>query len=326
MSQTTTRQLKPKETPQSLSLVFPVFNEAQTLQYLRDTLEEWRKTISQSLEIILVEDGSTDASLEYLEAWAKEDPTVRILSFSRNFGHQMAVSAGMARATGEAVVILDADLQDPLDVIPEMIRQYEAGYDIVYGKRSQRQGESAFKRASAWAFYRFMRLMIHRDMPADAGDFRLISKTCLQTINAMPEKDRFLRGLFAWTGFAQTGVSYVRQPRAHGTSKYPLLKMLRFGGNAIISFSPLPIRCISLAGALTACFGFLYGLYVVARWFFIDDTVQGWPSLIVLLCLIGGMSLLGIGIVGEYVSRIYESIKQRPNYIVQHSINFDTRK
>ena len=231
----------------------------------------------------------------------------------------------MERASGDAVVILDADLQDPLEVISEMIRRYEEGYEIVYGIRQEREGESVFKRASAWAFYRFMRLMIHKDMPSDTGDFRLVSKACLDVVNAMPEKDRFLRGMFAWTGFAQTGVAYTRHAREHGSSKYPLFKMLRFAGNAVISFSPLPIRCISAAGTLTACFGFFYGIYVIGQWYFIGDTVQGWPSLIVLICLIGGMMLLGLGIVGEYVSRIYESIQQRPNYVIKHTINFDTQ-
>ena len=319
----TTATLKPKPKLQTLSLVFPVFNEIQTLPYLQEALDHWRKTIQQAVEIILVDDGSTDRTTEYLAQWAEQDDTVRVLSFSRNFGHSVAVSAGLERATGDAVVILDADLQDPLDIIPRMIQQYEAGYDIVYGQRKKREGESIFKRSSAWMFYRFMRLMIHPDLPVDTGDFRLISKECLQVINKMPERDRFLRGMFAWTGFPQTGVPYTRHSRAHGTSKYPLLKMLRFAGNAVISFSPFPIRCISAAGALTAFFGFSYGLYVILRWLFIKDTVQGWPSLIVLLSLIGGMILLGVGIVGEYVSRIYESIQQRPNYIIRRSINFD---
>ncbi len=293
------------------------------LPFLRQALQEWRKTIPQPIEIVVVDDGSSDGSFEFLEAWAREDAALRVLSFSRNFGHQMAVSAGLKYCRSEVAVIIDADLQDPLDAIPKMIQAYERGFDIVYGRRIERKGESIFKRSTAWAFYRFMRLTIHPDLPADAGDFRLVARNVVDTINAMPEKHRFLRGMFAWTGYSQTEVTYVRQPRAEGYSKYPFLKMLRFAANAIISFSPLPIRCISLIGSLTAVFGFLYGLLVVGRWFFIGDTVTGWPSIVVLLCLIGGMNLLGLGIVGEYVSRIYETMQQRPNYIVRQSINFE---
>lgn len=315
--------LTPRGAPALFSMVIPVFNEEDALPYLRQALEDWRRSLPFPSEVILVNDGSTDGSMRILRQWASSDTSVKVLSFSRNFGHQIAVSAGLEWCRGDAVAILDADLQDPLAVVSDMIREYQAGYDVVYGIRSERLGESLFKRVTAWAFYRLMRLLVSQRLPADTGDFRVVSRRCVTILCAMPEGHRFLRGLFSWVGFPHKGVPYVRQPRRHGSTKYPFLKMLRFAANAVVSFSPLPVRLIGVFGALVALLGFAYGAYVVCRWYFIGDTVRGWPTIIILLAIIGGMILLSLGIVGEYVSRIYEAVKQRPLYVIQDAVNIE---
>ena len=304
-----------------LSLVFPIYNEEETLPYLRAEIERWMRDFNTkrpeaTVEIILVDDGSTDNSLQQLIAWHEDEPRLRVLAFSRNFGHQAASTAGLREATGDAAVLLDADLQAPLDVLHTMIDRYEEGYDVAYGQRTSRPGESEFKLGTAWLFYRIMRAFVYRDMPADAGDFRLVSRACLDAVNAMPESHRFLRGLFAWSGFAQIAVPYERAARMHGTTKYPLHKMVNLAWNAITSFSTLPMRFIGACGAMVALFGFVYSLFAVFE-HFTGETVTGWTTLICLLCLLGGMILIGLGVIGEYVGRIYDEVKQRPGYIVQ---------
>lgn len=307
-----------------LSLVIPVFNEEDSLPLLRSALQSWTSTLPCSVEVILIDDGSSDRSLHLLREWAREDASVRVLSFSRNFGHQIAVMAGLHHTRGDAVVILDADLQDPLEVIPEMIARYQEGYDIVYGRRQERLGETWTKKTTAWLFYRLMRALVHRDLPPDAGDFRLVSARCVAALRAMPEGHLFLRGLFAWMGFRQTSVPFVRPARAAGATKYNYRKMLGFAANAALSFSPLPIRAIALFGAAVACAGFLYALYSAARWLWVGDTVAGWPTIVVLVTVLGGMNLVCLGVIGEYISRIYEAVKKRPLYLVKESINLES--
>jgi len=314
-------QISPHPRPDTVSLVIPVYNEAKMLPLLRRAVEDWSESVSFHQEVILVDDGSSDGSLLFLREWAESASWVRVLSFSRNFGHQSAIYAGLMNATGDVAVVIDADLQDPLEVIPKMVERYVEGYAVVFGVREERRGESFFKRVTAWGFYRVMRRFIHPDLPLDAGDFRLVSRPVIETLRCMPERDRFLRGMFAWMGFPQTSVLYRRQERRAGETKYPLLKMVRFAYDGILSFSAAPIRLIALSGILTAGFGFAYGLYTVGRWLLVGDTVEGWPSIIVLISLIGGMILLALGVVGEYVGRIYEAIKSRPSYIVKEQIN-----
>lgn len=300
-----------------------MYNEAKTLPWLRENLDIWCGNCPcQRLEIVLVNDGSTDETLALCEDWAKKNPRIKIISFSRNFGHQAALSAGLKYASGEAIVLIDADLQDPLDVIPEMIRRYEEGYDVAYGKRTERAGETPFKKVTAWLFYRLMQLCTHGGIPTDAGDFRLVSRQCVDAINAMPESHRYLRGMFAWSGFRQIGVPYARAERKFGETKYPLWKMLRLAWHAITSFSTMPIRCISIFGMLTALFGFAACIYGLLSWL-AGSTVQGWTSLFALVSLLGGTTILAIGIVGEYVANIYEEVKQRPLYIIEKTVNFD---
>lgn len=311
--------LTPHSPPGKVSLVIPVFNEIEMLPILKESIVGWSSTFPYDTELVIVDDGSTDGSLDYIRDWVNSDGRVQLISFSRNFGHQSAIYAGLVHSTGDVAIVLDADLQDPLEIIPEMIERYLEGYAMVYGLRENRAGESAFKRVSAWFFYRLMRWFVHPDLPLDTGDFRLISRPVISVLETMPEKDRFLRGMFAWMGFPQASVRYNRKERAAGRTKFSFIKMCRFAWCAAVSFSAAPIRMISLAGLLTAGFGFAYGAYTVGRWLLVGDTVQGWPTIIVLICLIGGMILVGLGVVGEYVGRIYEATKSRPSYIVKES-------
>ncbi|MBR4742559.1 MAG: glycosyltransferase family 2 protein [Desulfovibrio sp.] len=308
-----------------LSLVIPIYNEEATLPYLRSKLTSWLPSLEGiQYEVLLVDDGSKDGSLDLCEEWSAQCSAIKVISFSRNFGHQSAVTAGLRYSQGEAVVILDADLQDPLEVIPEMVRRYEEGYDIVYGKRIARSGESTFKKVTAWAFYRLMQRCVYKDLPEDTGDFRLVSRQVVDIVNKMPEGNRFLRGLFAWVGFSQVAVPYSRDKRRFGETKYPLPKMLRFAWNAITSFSALPIRIICLWGTFVAFLGFLLCIYALYAWF-CGNTVQGWTSLLGLNAILGGSAILAIGIVGEYVGNIFEAVKNRPIYIVQKTINVEKK-
>ncbi len=309
----------------SLSIVIPMYNEEQTIPWLRENLDRWLTTCTvPNKEVLLVNDGSADQTMKLCSAWAVDCPYIKIVSFSRNYGHQAALSAGLKYATGEAIVMIDADLQDPLEVIPEMIKRYEEGYDVAYGKRTERAGETVFKKATAWLFYRLMSVCTHGDIPTDAGDFRLVSRQCVDAINAMPESHRYLRGMFAWAGFRQIGVPYARAERKYGETKYPLWKMLRLAWHAITSFSTMPIRCISIFGLLAATFGFIACLYALFAWL-AGWTVQGWTSLFALISMLGGTTILAVGIVGEYVANIYEEVKKRPLYLVDKTINIDCR-
>lgn len=306
-----------------LSFIIPIYNEEETIGYLREKLATWLESLKDvKTEIILINDGSRDKSLSLLKEWAKADSTIKVLSFSRNFGHQNAVTAGLHYATGDAAVIIDADLQDPLDVVHEMIARYREGYDVAYGQRLRREGETKFKLGTAWFFYRVMNYCMPVDLPVDTGDFRLVSRKAIDAINAMPERRRFLRGMFAWSGFKQIAVPYERQSRKYGETKYPLRKMLSLAWNGITSFSSVPLRCISLVGIGSAGIGILAIIYTLFSLIF-GDTVPGWASLMCLTAFIGGMILLSLGIIGEYVGKIYEEIKGRPTYIVAEEINFD---
>lgn len=297
-----------------LSFIFPIYNEIETLPYLREHLEIWlHEHQSLSFQILLVNDGSLDGSLLFLQKWAKENQKLHIISFSRNFGHQAAVTAGLEHADGDAVVIMDADLQDPLSAVDEMIDKYEQGYDLVYGKRISRTGETFFKKITAWAYYRVLNVL-YKDLPTDVGDFRLVAKDCVEAINALPEKSRFIRGLFSWVGFQQTFVEYERDARKFGETKYPLKKMLKFAWTGITSFSIIPIRLVSLLGVMSALLSLLYLVYALYQYFY-GQTVAGWTTLVILQVFFGGVILISIGVVGEYIGKIYEEVKARPVYI-----------
>ncbi len=310
--------LIPRSPPRSLSLIFPIYNEEDVLPLLRRRLTGWLEQVGVPTELIVVNDGSSDNSLELIISWANDDRRIRIVGLARNFGHQAAVTAGLDAARGDAVVIMDADLQDPPEVIAQMLQEYAKGYDVVNAKRRSRSGEGRFKRLSAWCFYRLMKLFIHKDLPADTGDFRLISRPCLDALRSMRETHRFLRGMVAWVGFAQTAVQFDRPARCAGKTKYSLLKMLRFAWTAAVSFSPAPLRISLVIGFLLALFGLADGAYAVARSFLGHYNVPGWTSVMATMCLIGGGTMLGIGILGEYIGRIFEEVKGRPLYVVSY--------
>jgi polyisoprenyl-phosphate glycosyltransferase len=299
-----------------LSLVIPLYNEEAVVPVLRSAVTRFARTLSSELEVILVNDGSSDQTISLLAEWAASDSRVKVLHLSRNFGHQIAATAGLDHATGDAVILTDADLQDPLEVIHEMIERYCDGYDVVYGQRVTRAGESVYKRFTAWLFYRIMRTMVYKDLPSDAGDFRLISRPCLQAIRRMRETHRFLRGMVAWAGFPQIAVAYHRRPRVAGSTKYPFRKMLAFSWIAATSFSTLPLRLSIIMGFVVGVLGIEEGIRALLAYFLGWYTVPGWTSLTVIVSLIGSALLISIGILGEYVAKLYEQSKGRPLYIV----------
>jgi dolichol-phosphate mannosyltransferase len=326
----TTHILRPRENPKLISIIIPFYNEEDVIPFLRAELEKFTPTLPCPCELIFVNDGSRDKTLVLLDEWASTDRRIKLLGFARNFGHQSAVTAGLDVARGDAVVIMDADLQDPPEVIHSMLAKYREGFDVAYGQRETRAGETPFKRFTAWAFYRLMRKLVHPDLPVDAGDFRLISSECLQALRSMRETHRFLRGMVAWVGFAQTPIFYKREARVAGETKYPLRKMLKFAWTAALSFSPLPLRAGLILGVVIAFVGFLAGAYAVVVGlihFFMPDLQvpysSGWASIMTLTCLVGGAVLISVGVLGEYVARIYDEIKARPLYLVSYRRNLD---
>jgi glycosyltransferase involved in cell wall biosynthesis len=322
--------LEPRPDPALLSLVIPLHDEAAMLPLLREALEAFAPTLPCEVEFVLVNDGSHDATVVGLLAWAAGDRRMKLISLSRNFGHQVAVTAGLDTARGEAVVVLDADLQDPLEVIPAMLVRYREGYDIAYGQRLARPGEGLCKRASAWLFYRLQRRFVHPDLPLDAGDFRLLSRRCLDALLQLRERHRLLRGMGAWVGFPQVAVPYRRAPRVRGETSYTLRRMMRLAADGALSFSPAPLRGFVWAGAAVAMLGAVVGFYAFLQGVrhliglpVSADYNPGWATLVTLICVVGGMLLICVGMIGEYVSRIYEEVKQRPLYIVALRRNLD---
>jgi polyisoprenyl-phosphate glycosyltransferase len=308
--------------PASLSIVIPMYNEEAVIELLRADLEQFMYEATAGTEVILVNDGSSDRTLPKIAAWAAQDDRIKIVHLSRNFGHQIAATAGLDYATGDAVVLIDADLQDPLSVVHEMIERYCEGYDVVYGQREKRQGESRLKLMTAWAFYRLMRTMVYRYLPVDTGDFRLISRQCLEGLKSMHETHRFLRGMIAWVGYPQCAVTYERARRAGGYTKYSLRKMLAFAWTAATSFSSLPLQASLLLGALVGLFGIEEGIRALLAVTFGWYAVPGWTSLMVLTSVIGSALLTCLGILGQYVGQIYEQSKGRPLYLVSRTFNF----
>jgi polyisoprenyl-phosphate glycosyltransferase len=302
-----------------LSVVVPVYNERETVDELCRRLA----TVLVSLgpyEIVLVDDGSTDGTWATLRDLAARDERLRLLRLSRNFGHQIALTAGLDAARGDAVVLMDGDLQDPPEVIPELVECWEKGYDVVYAVRERRDGESRVRLFAIGAFYRLFRRMAATDIPADTGDFRLLSRRAVDALARMPERSRYLRGMTSWIGFQQTGVGYRRDARYAGTSKYPFTKLIGLALDGITSFSIAPIRLVTRLGyaMLVFCVGVL--AWTLYTRFFTSDAPQGWTSLLAAVLLLGGMQMLGIGIVGQYIARIFEETKQRPLYFVAETV------
>ncbi|MFN8938961.1 MAG: glycosyltransferase family 2 protein [Acidobacteriota bacterium] len=315
--------LQPRELPHLLSLVIPIYNEEEVLGLLLERIDKLMASMPCPVEVILVNDGSRDRSVVLLLEAARREPRYKVVSLARNFGHQVAATAGLEHARGDAVVLMDADLQDPPELILSMVEKYREGWDVVYARRIERQGETKFKQFTAWAFYRIMRKLIHKDLPVDVGDFRLMSRACLDVLLQMRELHRFLRGMVTWVGFAQTDVTFVRPPRAAGETKYPLSKMILFAWNAAVSFSPLPLRLSLGVGFFTAGFSLIYMAYAIYALLSGRMVAAGWASTITFIGLIGGGILISIGLLGEYVGRIFEEIKGRPLYTVNVTANLE---
>jgi len=308
--------------PPVYSLVIPIFNEEAVLPLLLRRLDALMDGLDGPAEAILVDDGSSDASPIVLEAKARADARYRFIRLSRNFGHQVAITTGMARASGRAVIVMDADLQDPPEVVLEMVAKWKQGVQIVYAERLTRDGESRFKRVTADLFYRLLGLLSEVDIPRNVGDFRLVDRKALDAFLAMPERDRFVRGMFAWVGFRQAVVTFHRPPRVAGETKYSLTKMLRLAISGVVSFSDAPLRLALWAGVTISSLAILYGLWVIAMWMMNADFARGWSSLAVLVTFIGGANMLMTGVLGVYVGRIYSEVKRRPLYVVEREAGF----
>ncbi|MFL6351606.1 MAG: glycosyltransferase family 2 protein [Bryobacteraceae bacterium] len=305
----------------SLSVIVPVYNEASVLPVLLRTLQPVLLATGWKYEIVFVNDGSRDGSLRMLLAEAAMDERIKVLSFPRNFGHQTAVTAGLDFASGDAVIILDADLQDPPELIPEMLQLYLQGYEVVSPQRISRKGEAFFKRGTASLFYWLIHKFVDNRIHAEVGDFRLLSRAAVNALRQFREQHRFLRGLITWLGLREALLPFHRQPRAAGETKYPLLNMLRFSLTAITSFSALPLRCTMIGGIAASGVSLLYFGYAAYGAFVLNRVVPGWTSIVFLQCLFFGITLLGISAIGEYVGRIYEEAKFRPLYILDHVVN-----
>lgn len=305
------------------SIVVPVFNEEAVLPILLRRLAMLMDRLDGPAEAILVDDGSTDCSPIVLQALVRSDPRYRYVGLSRNFGHQVAITAGMDAAAGAAVVVMDADLQDPPEIVGEMIAKWKEGYEVVYARRLSRAGESRFKRTTARLFYRLLGRISSVAIPADVGDFRLIDRKVLDALRGMPEQDRFVRGMIAWLGFRQTEVTFHRLPRLAGKTKYPLLKMIRLAVNGALSFSEAPLRLAIWFGLAVSAFALLYGLYVISLWMTDSHLVAGWSSTIIVISFLCGINMLMTGIMGLYIGRIHAEVKRRPLYVVSQKLGFD---
>ena len=298
-----------------LTVVVPVFNEEANVESMCDRVSGALDGVVESFEIIFVDDGSSDDTWRLVSDLAARDPRVSGIRFARNFGHQAALTAGVDAATGRAVVIIDGDLQDPPEVIPEMVARWREGAEVVYGQREEREGETWFKLTTAALFYRLLRGITNVEIPVDTGDFRLMGPRAVTAFRALPERNRFIRGLVSWIGFEQTAVRYKRQARLQGETKFPVRKMLRFALDGITSFSFLPLRLATWTGFAVSLFAFLYILVVIV----LKAMGISWPgysSLMASILFLGGVQLLMIGIMGEYLGRIFDEVKRRPLYLV----------
>lgn len=308
-----------------ISVVIPMYYEEEVANecYIRT------KVVLNSLnnyehEIIFVNDGSKDKTLEILEEIADKDKNVKVLSFSRNFGHQAAVTAGLKYVTGDCILIIDSDMQDPPELLVDMIKLWEQGNDVIYAKRKTRKGESKFKLLTAKMFYRILNGLSDVEIPKDTGDFRLADRKVIDVINSMPEHNKFLRGLFSWVGFKQTPIEYERQERFAGKTKYPLKKMLKLAADGIISFSTKPLKLIGGIGIISIFISMAILIYALVSYLFkLNNLASGWTSIMVAITFFAGVQLVSIWMISEYIARIYDDTKKRPEYIIDKTINID---
>lgn len=306
-----------------ISVVIPIYNEEEVLNTSYSRIKKVLEGLNQyDYEIIAIDDGSQDKSLEMLQKIANENQKVKVLSFARNFGHQAAVTAGLKYITGDAIVIIDADLQDPPELLPEMITLWEQGNEVIYGKRKVRKGESAFKLLTAKMFYSTLNALSDVEIPKDTGDFRLVDRKVVDIINQLPEHNKFLRGLFSWVGFKQKAYTYERQERQAGKTKYPFKKMWKLATDGIISFSTKPLKLVGGLGILTIIISIGILIYSLASYaFHLNNLMAGWTSIMVAITLFSGVQLLSIWIMSEYIARIYDETRKRPEFIIDKKIN-----
>jgi glycosyltransferase involved in cell wall biosynthesis len=306
------------------SFVIPILNEQETLEELYCRLEPVMEALDGPSEVVLVDDGSTDGSYEIMVKLHERDSRVKALRLSRNFGHQTALSAGIDHARGRAVIIMDGDLQDPPEVALQLAARWREGYDVVYAVRDHRSGESRRKVATARWFYRLLRRLSEVDIPPDVGDFRLVDRRAVDAVKGMREHRRYLRGMFAWVGYNQTGVRYERVARPRGETKFTMRKMLGFAADGIVSFSAVPLRMALNLGFLVSVATFLLGFVAIVLKLTGVYAAPGWASIVVVIALLGGMQLTVLGVIGEYIARIHEEVKQRPLYLLRDQIGFQT--
>lgn len=302
-----------------ISIVVPLYNEEKNIRLMHDRLVSSILKITSNFEIIYVNDGSNDNSFLELLKLSNEDERVKYINFSRNFGHQIAVTAGLDYSKGAAVVIIDGDLQDPPEVIPEMYALYKEGFEVVYGQRLIRKGESFFKKITAKYFYRILKKITNINIPVDTGDFRLIDRKIVNDLKNMPEQNKFLRGQIAWLGYRQTSIFFERDERKFGETGYPFSKMLKFALDGITGFSDVPLQFVTKTGIFISFISFLVILYAIFSHFILQRTITGWTSLIISSMFIGGVQLISVGIIGEYISRINKNVQNRPLYIIDQT-------
>ena len=308
-----------------ISVVIPMYFEELVVEECYKRISEILKKLEQyEHEIIIIDDGSRDKTLEKLEIIANLDKSVKVISFSRNFGHQAAVVAGLKEATGDAIIIIDADMQDPPEIIPQMIQLWEQGNEIVYGKRKKREGESSFKLLTAKLFYKTLNALSDVEIPRDTGDFRLVDKKVVDEMNKLPEHNKFLRGLWSWLGYKQYAFEYERKERFAGKTKYPLKKMLKLASDGVVSFSNKPIKLVGFLGIISIIISFVILIYALISYFYrLNQLSAGWTSLMCATTFFAGVQLLSLWIISEYIGRIYEETKGRPQYIIEKKINIE---
>lgn len=303
-----------------ISVIVPMYNEEEVIGTTFKRLKEVMDSTGDRYELIFVNDGSKDRSADMIRELSRKHKEIVLIDFSRNFGHQIAITAGMDYAQGDAIIIIDADLQDPPEIMLDMIAKWREGYEVVYGKRIKRKGETWFKKTTAMLFYRTLRALTSVDIPSDTGDFRLIDRKVCDVLKGLKEKNRFVRGLISWIGFKQTSVEFVREERYAGVTKYPLKRMLKFALDAITSFSYKPLRIASYIGFTISFVSFIYLLIVLYQRLFTETTTAGWASIVAINLLFNGIILILLGVIGEYIGRIYDETKNRPLYIVREAV------